>query len=276
MMLEPYTAILDAPAPPAADQMTAQRLPDPIAIGAVGGSGTRLLANMLRATGICMGTPLNKAGDALEWPPMAKLLAAPALNAMDRTSALALVLHAFESLMLVTQEKEGMQGRAGWKVPGTFHWLGELSAYFSGLQYIHIIRHGLDMAYSNNRNQAQNWAATFDLELRYTDTGKVHPHSQMEYWLLANERAVSYGQKYLGDRFLLVRFEDLCERPAEAITRLFAFLQQPLSDATAATLASMVEAPSSIGRYRQQPWREHITASQLERLERLGYSTDAD
>lgn len=43
----------------------ADLLPDPIAVGAVGGSGTRVLANILSEAGVAMASPLNRAGDAI-------------------------------------------------------------------------------------------------------------------------------------------------------------------------------------------------------------------
>jgi hypothetical protein len=249
---------------------TAQRLPDPVAVGAVGGSGTRLVANMLRGAGIAMGTPVNTAGDAAEWPPLKKLLAAP--GGRSRHDVICAALEAFETLLLYRRDALGLSGRAGWKVPGTFHWLAEFNAWFPAFQYVHLIRNGLDMAYSGNRSPVENWAAHYGVELRYCEERGVHPHSMLEYWLAANERALATGRALLGERFLLLRFEHLCESPREAVEQLFAFLGVDMAPAAVDEMASLVKPPGSVGRYRERDWRADFSEAQLARLEALGYS----
>ena len=249
----------------------AENLLNPIGIGAVGGSGTRLLAAILSASGIAMASPLNKAGDALEWPPYRQLLSPSMLERFSRQDILDNTYHAFESLLLQRRENLALDGRAGWKVPGTFHWLKELAVYFPQLQYIHLIRHGLDMAYSGNQNQIANWAQTLGVTVEYMDGDKIRPRSKLEYWLCANERANALARDHLPEGMLVIRFEDLCQHPRTEIERLFNFLELDCTPQHIDNMAAMAKPPASIGRYKDEPWREEFSEDQLTRLEQLNY-----
>jgi Sulfotransferase family len=250
---------------------TAQSLTDPIGIGAVGGSGTRLLLQMMNEAGVAMASPINKAGDAYEWPPWKNLLSEAMLARHDRDILMPNILHAYERLLIQRQRNLDLHGRAGWKVPGTFHWLQDLGKFFPGFQYIHLVRHGLDMAYSGNQNQAKNWAASLGIELKFNAQGKVLPRSMLEYWLRANETAHAIAAEAMPGRMLVVRFEQLCASPMEELGRLLDFLALDVPDETRLHLASLVKRPASVGRYQQRNWQQDFTADQLARLEALGY-----
>lgn len=269
-MLPAYQEIMEgrlAQGPSQASELT-----DPIGVGAVGGSATRLLQQILADAGVAMASPLNRAGDAYEWPPWRKLLHPDMIARHGREALVCNTLQAFERLLLQRRTNLGLTGRAGWKVPGTFHWLAELGGFFPGFQYLHLVRHGLDMAYSGNQNQARNWAGRLGLELRLQDEGRVHPQSMLEYWLTANEKALEDAGRHLPGRLLVVRFEDLCHTPLAELDRILSFLDLQLPAASREALAGLVRTPASAGRYRQRDWRGDFTAQQLERLAALGYT----
>lgn len=247
-------------------------LPDPIGVGAVGGSGTRLLAQVLSQAGVAMATPMNRAGDAFEWPPYRELLTEETLASYPRELILRNALHVFEQMLITRRERLGLSGRCGWKVPGTFHWLQELGEFFPGFQYIHLVRSGLDMAYSGNQNQVKNWAGHLQVPLEYGDDGRVTAHTMLEYWLTANEQALATAQRCLPGRMLVVRFEELCAKPAEVLRDVMAFLSLEIGEQQLADIVALVKTPGSMGRYRQFDWRSDFTAQQLARLEQLGYT----
>jgi hypothetical protein len=269
-LFEPYEDLKTQGMPFAAAAATA--LPDPIGVGAVGGSGTRLLAQVLSQSGVAMATPMNRAGDAFEWPPYRELLSREMLARYSRERILHNALHVFEQLLLSRRERIGLSGRCGWKVPGTFHWLEELAGFFPGFQYIHLVRSGLDMAYSGNQNQVKNWAGHLQVPLNYAADGRVTPHTMLEYWLTANERALTTAQRCLPGRMLVVRFEELCAKPAEVLGEVIAFLRLRATEQQLADVAALVKTPDSLGRYRQFDWRSDFTELQLARLEQLGYT----
>ena len=51
----------------------------------------------------------------------------------------------------------------GWKLPETYLFLPYVKAVFPKVKYIHVIRHGLDMAYSRNQHQFWAWGAYFGI-----------------------------------------------------------------------------------------------------------------
>jgi hypothetical protein len=268
-MLEPYRKLLT-------DGLTFQgreatHLVDPIGVGAVGGSGTRLLVEVLNLSGVAMATPRNRAGDALEWPPFRKLLGDETLAHQPRDLLMHNILHTFERVLRWRRHMLGLEGRVGWKVPETFHWLEEMGPFFPGMQYVHLMRHGLDMAYSYNQNQARNWADRLGIRLEPGSDGRVRPASMLDYWLAANERALESAARCMPGRFLVIRFEQLCRDPETVLRELMAFLHLDTSAAHVARLAALVQQPGSVGRYRRHDWRAEFSAAQLERLERLGY-----
>ena len=268
-MLAPYARILDGNLG-IADQQ-ARHIPDPVAIGAVGGSGTRLMARTLEAMGVAMATPVNSAGDALEWPPMRRLLSDSMLARFPREHILNNAFSGLEQLLALRRHNLGLRGRSGWKVPTTHLWLAELAQFFPGMQYIHLIRNGLDMAYSGNQRQAQHWASSQAVELTRDRDGRISPGSMLEYWLCANESALETGARCLGQRMRVIRFEDLCLNPEREIRDLASFLGVPVDEATVVKLSSDIHVPESQGRYLHRDWRGDFTADQLARLDKLGY-----
>lgn len=249
----------------------AQHIPDPISVGAVGGSGTRLVAEILTAMGVAMATPINEASDALEWPPMRDLLSDPMLAKFTREHILYNAFSGLERLLALRKHNLGLTGRSGWKVPTTHLWIAELAHFFPKLQYVHLLRNGLDMAYSGNQRQAQQWATAQDVVLDRDEAGKVCPGSMLEYWLSSNEAGLNTGAQCLGPRMHVIRFEALCADPEEQIEELARFLGIPVSRDVVQALAGNIHVPASQGRYLQQDWRNDFTADQLQRLGKLGY-----
>lgn len=270
--LQPYQEIMTGVL--TAGPRGAQQLPDPISVGAVGGSGTRVVAQILGEAGVAMASPINRAGDALEWPPYRAIFAAPALQQEPEELILDNTHRAFERLLVARREALGLSGRVGWKVPETFFRLKWLSAHFPRLQYVHLIRNGLDMAYSDNQRQAKNWLEILELESHRDAAGRLSPATMLEYWLHANELATEAMARCVPGRGYLLRFERLCSHPREEIASLLAFLQLPCPDALLERLAALVSPPASTGRYRRRAWRDDFSARQLARLEKLGYRAD--
>jgi hypothetical protein len=268
-MLSPYEKLLTEPMDP--DLVQATRIPDPVGIGAVGGSGTRLVTQIVTRAGLLPATSLNEADDAIEWPPFERLLEPGAQPRQERQVLMNNIFAAFETLLCERRDKLGRDGRSNWKVPGTFFWLRELSAFFPRMQYIHLIRNGLDMAYSGNQNQIGNWAEHLGVEIEYQCDDKVRPRSMLEYWLTANEHALTTGAEYLRERFLLVRFEDLCDSPLGQVQRIMRFLGLQPSSEKLVELVNLVKTPDSLGRYQDFDWQHEFTALQLKRLQALGY-----
>lgn len=207
----------------------------------------------------------------MEWPPLARLGEPPWTQVGERHAVVCRVLHTFERLLERRRGYLGKTGRVAWKVPGTYLWLRDLAAFFPRLQYIHLMRNGLDMAYSSNQRQARSKGPGLGLCMQVDDDGRLTPRSMLDFWLTANENAISAGSALLGDRFLLLRFEDLCAQPRREISRLLEFVGASMEPRTLLQLADSISAPPSVGRYRKAPWQTDFSSEQLARLAQLGY-----
>lgn len=280
----------------------------PVAVGGVGGSGTRVVAEVMRAFGFYLGSELNAASDNL-W--FTLLFRRPgwykthrvdlgkevgkALSIFDRAMRgsgefndddYRFVIGALEEVAAIHNNhlrplqwatslvdavlKDVHAGREwGWKEPNTHIYLEQLNEYFSDIKYIHVIRHGLDMAFSKNQFQFLTWGAMFDLP-RYGPVA-MFPRVVLDYWIRANRRAIASGEQLYGDRFMLLRFEDLCVSPEEQIWRLAAFLDRPVESAEVNRLSAVVHRPESIMRYKRHRL-DVFGEEQLAAVEEFGFA----
>ena len=209
----------------------------PVCIGGIGGSGTRLVAAIIRKLGFSLGTNLNQSLDNLDLP--LNNLIHKEMDSEQRVKAICDHLTTFEN---------GMQGKPewGWKIPGSFYWLPYTSVYFPRLKYIHVVRSGLDMAYSRNLNQIRNWGDFFGIPVAEPPT----PNQMLDYWIQANEFAHRRATKLLPQRYLVVNFDRLCADASNEIKRIADFLLLPLSEAELNSITGIIDRPASLGRHQ--------------------------
>lgn len=243
----------------------------PVCMGGVGGSGTRVGAEIMLALGIYIGPVLNRANDNFSFPPLKKKL----LGIDDEAQKLDVImqgLQGFEQTMHAAflEQTPGVYNNWGWKIPGSYYWLPYTSRYFPNIKYIHFIRSGLDMAFSRNRQQAKNWGWMFDLKI----DDKPTPEQLLHYWIAANKHAITTGQELLGDRFLIVNFDALCQNPAPHIQAICDFLGYPLDSSSQQQLCQLVRPPSSINRYKNHNIKQLFTPQAIQSVNDLGFHTD--
>jgi len=134
-----------------------RRIPGPNVIGGTGGSGTRVVARVVRSAGMFIGTNLNASEDALDFgdysnrwidvfrvgPPSDRSPTVRAAMIDDLRATVDRHLAPFDA------------GAAawGWKEPRSIFLLPFFADQFSSLKFLHVIRDGRDMAYSSNQNQ---------------------------------------------------------------------------------------------------------------------------
>ena len=138
----------------------------------------------------------------------------------------------------------------GWKEPVSHIYLEPLSVYFPGLRYIHLVRDGLDMAFSGNTGQLEEWGQLFGIPAPCGENEMAR--AALKYWTAANNRAVEVGNKLLGERFLLMNFEELCYAPRQEIKRLSTFLGLDPNALDLDELCGLIQMPSSIGRHKEK------------------------
>jgi hypothetical protein len=225
----------------------------PKVIGATGGSGTRVMAKLLRRGGTYIGTRLNEAEDAIEiglflndWIPpyiesehKGKPMKPEAREAMSQNFQEALSRH--------LQSLPDRGNPYGWKEPRSIYLLPFLHAQLPGFRFLHLIRDGRDMAFSANQNQLNKYGgAMIPPEL----AGWPRPVRSIALWSRINQWAADYGETTMRGQYLRVRFEDLCADPIPQVRRIWNFFGLAGDPAEAAR--SELAPPESLGRWRSE------------------------
>lgn len=245
---------------------------DPVVIGAVGGSGTRVVARIARHAGFFMGLSLNESEDSRPfidfyhaWVPLYLRrrgeLSAEEYQVMSR---------AFEQTL--EQHLRGLDDADllwGAKDPRSMQILRFWHQRFPRMRFIHVVRNGLDMAFSGKQRGLQMHG---HLVLNESERRKVPWARAMAYWSRVNLTAAAVEEQEFGERYLTVRLEELCAEPARVVRQIFEFLHVK-DQARLKAAISEVYWPNSIGRWRHYPPRWVTEAMEVGRegMERFGY-----
>jgi GT2 family glycosyltransferase len=248
------------PAPPPVERLAPGL--EPGVIGATGGSGTRVLAAIVQRGGMFVGSDLNRSLDALDFAAF-----------FDRWAGRELApKSAAELRALVARQHAEAEGRPwGWKEPRSVYLLPFLAAELPGLRFLHVVRDGRDMAFSENQVQLRKHgdavlgASNEPEELR-----------SIALWREVNLRAADFGERELGDRYLRLRLEDLCAEPATSVAQVLRFFR--LDGDAEQIAADEVQTPATLGRWREvdSTLQAALTERAADALERFGYQSSSE
>lgn len=246
----------------------------PVVCGGVGGSGTRLLALILQELNFFMGKELNQSKDLLLMgrvlPNLRKMLSESNPDTLLKASSfINESLYDVQKIMMDDIDARHYDGW-GWKVPPNFFLIEYLNNVFPNAKYIHLIRNGLDMAYSSNSNQLRNWGFFFDIVPSELELEKRKNAFLLKYWVAANNFAISNAEQYMGHNFLLLNFEELCLFPDKSINRICDFLSITVSKEKKKNICNLIIPPGSIGRYKEHDL-EVFDESDLKKLKDFGF-----
>jgi len=279
----------------------------PIVIGGVGGSGTRVVCQILKERGLFVGKDLNRALDNLSFT---FLLKRPQKLQQDKSSWREVHLNLLANHMqgaaldkssrkLLRQNllagdssgelksflfrwkrykhlkkgvKEELIGQPwGWKEPNSHIFLEDLVHVFGPeMKYVHVIRHGLDMAFSRNKQQMANWGHLYGVA---QPTGHDAPAAQLNYWINANQQAVAKGSELLGDNFLLLNYDALCEEPLKYAQMLLDFSGLLYREHDLELMATIPRTPKSKGRYLSMGL-DQFSSEQIAAVRELGFAVE--
>lgn len=293
-----------------------------IAVGGVGGSGTRVVAAVLSEAGLHIGEDLNTALDNLwftllfktedilsmddarfaerlevfsramrgEGPPTgAQADLVRALAKADRPSAhrvglAQLAAHLFRHGSLAGEKPQHpaawLAERArsllaatpvvppraswAWKEPNTHMIIDRLVTHVPGLRYVHVARNGLDMAFSRNQFQLRFWGGH-----AFGEVPAIEPGNSLRFWRWSHERVFRLAKNF-EDRFLFLRFEDICADPEPQIERLLTFCGLTPDEDLRRRCVQLVAAPDSVGRHRHKP-RDLFAEDDIAYVRELGF-----
>jgi hypothetical protein len=274
----------------------------PVIIGGLGGSGTRLVTELLQKEGVCFGGDMNDFLDnlwfsllfvrktillkpfedvrRLVWiftnamrhglPIPDELLPLVDEAAMyDRGPSLRkAVLDGARETLLNSRVVHNAQGLWGWKQPNSHILIPLLNQHIPRMKFIYVLRNGLDMAFSYNKNQLTYFWGDLLLE------GDAHPSPKnaLRYWVASYKRVCSQ-RALLGSRLYIVNYDFLCERPHEQIELLNQFLDLQVSPEEVDRIAQSVVIPNSTGRYRLGD-SSQLLAEDIDFVKTLGFDVE--
>ena len=133
----------------------------------------------------------------------------------------------------------------GFKEPNTHIILERLVKFYPNMKYIHVIRNGLDMAFSSNQNQVKLWGHMY---LSKSDLSNIH-YASLKYWCIVHKKILKIGNKMGPNRFLLINFDKMCLKPNKWLKKICKFLN--IDVRCSIGLKYLIEKPDSIGRFRE-------------------------
>jgi hypothetical protein len=161
-------------------------------------------------------------------------------------------------------------GRWGWKHPHSFLLLPFLHDMYPRMRFVHLVRNGLDMAISDNLGQLRRYG---DLLIAPAERSGGEAVMASLFWARANLHAQRTGER-LGDRYVCVRFEDLCDEPLATVTDLAHRLEIPASADDLTQASALPRRPATAGRAEglAPDLRAVMTESARPALEAFGYT----
>lgn len=303
----------------AADRRFARQAP--VVIGGLGGSGTRVVAEILMSLGWFMGEDLNESSDNLlftylfkrprwyrrvrrdpqaiagvlrlfdrvasgdrpgvrSWPVIGAAFVESVRFGHDHVRARCAGFSEWKSARWqwsvdraghILQPRRQRHGRWGWKEPNAHVYLQDLARYYPGMRYVHVMRHGLDMAFSGNQAQLYNWGWLFGLDVPEPVSERQLAVAALDYWIAANRRAMEVGSSLLGGRFLTLNYEALCADPGPTVRRLCGFLGADCGDERVERAARIPRRPATQGRYQHRDL-SIFRADQIDAVRAAGFA----
>ncbi len=224
-------------------------------------SGSRVLARLLQAGGVFMGEDRNESEDAADMLRLVQPLVEryyPEFAGLMRDGDAS--LEPLVDSVLDHQLRGRCPGqRWGWKLCETLYILPVLHRIFPDGWFVHLIRDGRDVAFSDHVAPVEPfWRKVyFDTDRIAAWNGRRLDHRSYQsaphvfnarHWVNSVTVARHYGAM-IGARYLEIRYEDLVSDPQDTARRLFATLDLPVEPAMIAEFAASVTR-DRVGKHR--------------------------
>lgn len=236
-----------------------------IFIGGIGGSGTRVLAEIFKQSGFFIGHDLNKSNDNLLFTFLfrrADVLIEPHLAKFytlfhHLMSSQGVTKREKEMLQILTQKQRSFAD-SSWleerydnlffkntkpyitKEPNAHIIIDRLIALDPTIKFIYLYRNGLDMAFSSNQNQLKLWGETL------IGTREVTPKNSLAYWVAVHQRLLDL-KKMFPTNIQLVSFEELVDEPKRTLEAIQAFSNLSID----LSLTTLISSPATRRRYEK-------------------------
>jgi hypothetical protein len=231
-------------------------------------SGSRILARLLGNCGVFIGNNLNESEDSPDilrliepmverhYPDYTRLMGEGDPDLVD------LVVSVFENHLRDCADGQ----RWGWKLCETLYILPILSRLFPGARYVHLVRDGRDVSFSDHVSpELPFWRKVYfdtaDITcwrghgMNHRDYRRAPHVFNARHWVNSVSVARHYGAM-LGEGFTQIRYEDLVQNPEATARRLLLDLNIPFTEEILTNFAASTHT-SKIGKYRREPsWKQ--------------------
>jgi hypothetical protein len=269
----------------------------PVAVGGIGGSGTRVVAGFLAVNDYYLGDDLNGALDNLWFTLLFKRRSILSESNCKFVNWLSLFLSRMSGSTIISEpdrvrifrmaEDEQLQsvrnwsierafsfcnGRTSkradqtwcWKEPNTHIVIERIFALQPELRYIHVVRHPVDMAVSGNQRQLQTWGP-----ILFERDVTIEPRMSLSFWCEAHRRIAGFMRRS-PERTMMIDFDALCMSPDAHCAQMAEFLGVNLTDDALLRFRGFVRRPESVGRFKNVDLRQFDPAD-LAYVTEVGY-----
>lgn len=253
-------------------------LPPPVIVFNKSHSGSRVLAALLQGQGVFMGAELNGSLDALPFLPFVERVVMdhhPAFDCLREADALPGPVVAALAAALDAHLVGHRPGQPwGWKLCETVYALPILARAFPGARFVHLLRDGRDVAFSDHVSpELPFWRrvqfgtdalrAWQGMGLRHVDYERQPHLFNAQHWQESVRLARGYGAM-LGPAFREIRYEDLCADPVAEGRALMRWLGAAADEDALSALAAQVTR-GAVGRHRREAaWKQRAVLRIIE------------
>jgi len=196
------------------------------------------------------------------------------VNTLSRIKTIFITGLSYPKLIYKLISKRYQYDLWGWKEPNTQIYIDELMTHFPNLKYIHLIRHGLDMAFSKNQQQLKNWGWKYGIRINSNDSYEEKAVKQLEYWICSTRDVLDNLKKYPG-RYLIINHSNLCVEPQRCVEKIVKFCNLDVSEKTAKKLFDIPKKTNSDQRYLRYN-TDIFSKGQLNYVRNLGFRIKAE
>lgn len=221
------------------DSISTRVLESPVIVLGRGGGGTRLLSKMLQDMGVFLGNRLNPSEDSMEWASLVyemaiKALVRPYPDKSGKSFDWKPVLIKQATEILAAGNWDGEQAW-GFKLPELSLVPGSFAKAFPSGKFVHLVRHPVSASLRrlHKTSRIEDPVGRAALRAAYAHSGIPLSRIQSDElylrnaisWLHQAGTLSDFGRKHLPpERYIEVRFEDLCKHPKATFDRLADFL----------------------------------------------------
>ncbi len=262
----------------------------------MGGSGTRVLGQILQDAGVCIGNDLNASLDNLLFSLLFKRPSRFSCSDRRDPAYVDRCIERFEKISLTgsgravwadvpaivsdmlkdryygpvwlfsrlwkLRRKNGLPppDRWGWKEPHAGYFFEPLCRRYPQAKFIIVMRNGLDMAYAPNDQQSRYWNRFLGVPPCRT------PAEKFNYWYLYNQY-MKTSLMQAGADFHMLRLEDLFLEPESTLESLMSALGLVLEP----QMIDLPRVPTTFCRFRDHD-QEWVAEDTYRKLSECGYA----